>query len=118
MFTRIYWIDARSAGRLAIMPRPRAGDWLEDEVRDWREAGIDMVVSLLQQTEIAELGLGPEAGLCRARGMEFVSFPIPDRGVPASLRKAAAVVARVRERLTAGQADRKSTRLNSSHVSE
>jgi protein-tyrosine phosphatase len=23
-----------------------------------------------------------EAGLCRASGIEFVSFPIPDRGVP------------------------------------
>jgi hypothetical protein len=57
MFPRVYWIHAPKAGRLAIMPRPRAGDWLEDEIASWKEAGIDTVVSLLEREEIAELGL-------------------------------------------------------------
>jgi protein-tyrosine phosphatase len=69
---------------LAIMPRPRAGDWLEDEISSWQTAGIRTVVSLLEAHEVAELGLTEEARLCSARGIEFVSFPIPDRGVPAS----------------------------------
>ena len=35
------------AGRLAIMARPRAGDWLEDEISGWRAQGVEIVVSLL-----------------------------------------------------------------------
>jgi hypothetical protein len=31
MSTGPYWIDTGHAGRLAILPRPRGGDWLEDE---------------------------------------------------------------------------------------
>jgi hypothetical protein len=104
MFTWIYWIHAPKAGRLAIMPRPRAGDWLEDEIAGWKEAGIDTVVSLLEREEIAELGLGSEAELCSAKGMEFVSFPIPDRGVPASPCDATVVIGLLCTRLTAGKA--------------
>jgi protein-tyrosine phosphatase len=66
------------------MPRPRAGDWLEDEVRAWRAAGVDLVVSLLTASEVAELGLVEEAKICSAHGIEFLSFPVPDRQVPAS----------------------------------
>jgi protein-tyrosine phosphatase len=44
--------------------------------------GLEIVVSLLEREEIFELGLQRESELCRARGIEFVSFPIPDRGVP------------------------------------
>lgn len=70
---------------LAIMPRPRAGDWLEDEVGQWQREGLSTVVSLLEPTEIAELELGAEPTLCASLGIEFLSFPIPDRGVPASV---------------------------------
>jgi protein-tyrosine phosphatase len=67
------------------MPRPRAGDWLEDEIAGWRRAGIDIVVSLLEHTEVAELDLLHEPALCRAAEIEFRSFPIRDRHVPTSL---------------------------------
>jgi protein-tyrosine phosphatase len=69
---------------LAIMPRPRAGDWLEDEIGKWHREGLATVVSLLEPAEVVELELGAEPGLCASRGIEFLSFPIPDRGVPAS----------------------------------
>ena len=36
MHTELYWIPGPWLGRLAIMPRPRGGDWLEDEIRSWR----------------------------------------------------------------------------------
>lgn len=66
------------------MPRPRGGDWLEDEVRAWRGAGVDVIVSLLTSDEIAELELVHEAQLCEANGIRFLSLPIVDYGVPAS----------------------------------
>ena len=96
----VYWIDmhlspprppggGKCAGRLAIMARPRAGDWLEDEVTGWKAEGINTVVSLLERDEVEELGLALEATLCARQGIEFISFPIPDRGVPASAPSAA-----------------------------
>ncbi len=53
----VYWIEGVPTGKVAIVPRPRGGDWLEDEVRAWRAAGIDVVVSLLTDDEVRELGL-------------------------------------------------------------
>jgi hypothetical protein len=61
---KVHWIDTPSPGRLAIMPRPRAGDWIADEVGGWKTAGIDLVVSLLEPHEVVELGLHGEASLC------------------------------------------------------
>ena len=84
MRAEIYWVQGPWTGRLAIMPRPRGGDWLEDEVRDWRSAGIDVVVCTLTSDEVAELNLAQEAALCEANGIEYLAFPIVDRGVPRS----------------------------------
>ena len=86
MGTELYWIPGSCHSRMAILPRPRGGDWLEDEVRAWRLAGVDVIVSLLTSDEVADLDLAQEAGFCQAKGMEFLSFPIVDRGVPASRR--------------------------------
>jgi protein-tyrosine phosphatase len=83
----IYWLDLPEPGRLAIIPRPRAGDWLRDEIAGWKTEGINLVVSLLQHHEVAELELHEEPTCCRATDIEFVSFPIPDRGVPESMRE-------------------------------
>ncbi len=94
MHPKVHWIEAPLAGRLAIVPRPRAGDWLNDEIAGWRAEGIDLVVSLLESEEVAELGLHGEAGLCDEHTIEFVSFPVPDRGVPSS-RPAASALARL-----------------------
>jgi protein-tyrosine phosphatase len=80
--SRLHWIELSAAGRIAISARPRADDWLETEVGEWKASGLDMVVSLLERDEISELGLQREAELCRSSGIEFLSFPIPDRGVP------------------------------------
>lgn len=47
MRNETYWVNGPWLGKLAIGPRPRGGDWLEDEVSAWRLAGIDAVLSLL-----------------------------------------------------------------------
>jgi len=84
MRTKLYRIEGPWPGQLAIVPRPRGGDWLEDEVRAWQQAGLDVIVSLLTRDEAANLDLAQEAALCRAYGLEFFSFPIIDGGVPSS----------------------------------
>lgn len=81
----IFWVPDLDRARLAVMPRPRGGEWLSDEVASWRRAGIDRVVSLLEAQEARGLGLAEERALCEANGLTFTSFPVQDRGVPASL---------------------------------
>src|SRR6516165_8724703 len=95
MRTELYWIAGPWPGRLAIMPRPRGGDWLEDEVRSWRRFGVDVVLSLLTPDEIAELSLADEQELCRANGIQLLSFPITDRGVPSSKQATLEIVTKL-----------------------
>jgi len=78
----IYWIDAGVPMRLAIMARPRAGEWLADEVANWEREGVEIVASLLEPDEVRELELEQEPTLCRRHGIEFRSFPIPDHSLP------------------------------------
>jgi protein-tyrosine phosphatase len=103
MRTELYWINGPWLGRLAVTPRPRGGDWLEDEVRSWRKAGVDVVVSLLASDEVGEFDLSGEDELCRANGIQFNSFPIADRGVPLSKDAAAELVGRLVKSLTEGK---------------
>jgi protein-tyrosine phosphatase len=85
MKAEIYWVPGPWPGRLGIVPRPRGGDWLADEVRAWRAAGLDTITSLLSPEEVSELDLQEEETLCGEEGLEFRAFPIPDYGVPRSL---------------------------------
>ena len=80
----VHPIQGPWAGQLAILARPRGNDWLTDEVRAWREAGIDVVVSLLTGPENIELGLTEEPTIAHNLGLSFVSFPIADYSVPES----------------------------------
>src|SRR5688572_19290283 len=84
MKSNIYWIPGAWTGRLAILARPRGNDWLRDEIQGWRDAGVQIVVSLLGSEEEMELGLAEEAQLVPASGLRFISFPIEDYGVPSS----------------------------------
>src|SRR5215831_8400077 len=74
MRSNIHWIEVPLAGRLAIVPRPRSGDWLNDEIAGWKAEGVDLMVGLLESEEVAELDLHSEAGLCDKHAIEFVPF--------------------------------------------
>ncbi len=78
MYSPIYWVN----DWLGLAARPRAGDWLSDEVWAWQRAGVGYVVSLLTPAEVDELGLGAEPELVRKAGLTFTALPVPDRGVP------------------------------------
>jgi hypothetical protein len=80
--TKLHWIKLPPPGRLAISARPRGGDWLESELFAWRALGIDTVVSLLEPAEQTELELANERDTAQIYKLRFVSFPIPDRGIP------------------------------------
>jgi protein-tyrosine phosphatase len=78
MIARPYWITSQ----LAIVPRPQGDESLDDEMLALRAAGIDVVVSMLQEAEARELGLDREASSAQEKGLQFINFPVPDGGVP------------------------------------
>ena len=103
MRTELDWIEGAWRGRLAIMPRPRGGDWLEEEIQSWRRSGVDVVVSLLTREEQTELNLRDEESICRANSIEFISFPIVDRSVPSSAEAFSEQMIKLAEHLANGQ---------------
>ena len=103
MGAKVFWITGPWRGRLGIVPRPRGGEWLDDETRTWRDAGIDVVVSLLEPDEEEELALTGESASSVASGLDFRSFPIADRGVPSSHEAVAQLVDHIVDALHAGK---------------
>ena len=77
-----FWIPTDTPGRLAILARPRGGDWLPDEVAAWKRAGLHTVVSLLGEDEEADLELSDEASECARTDLQFIAAPVMDRGLP------------------------------------
>jgi protein-tyrosine phosphatase len=98
----VYWIKGSWPGRLAILARPRGEDWLTDEVAGWRDAGLDVVVSLLTPAEDSELGLSDEARIVRQQGLTFINFPISDYSVPTSKGQTQKLARELEERLSDG----------------
>jgi protein tyrosine phosphatase (PTP) superfamily phosphohydrolase (DUF442 family) len=80
--TELFWIQTPGPGRLAVMPRPRGGTWLDDEIRAMKDDGIDILVSLLTPQEEALLGLEREGDTARRHGLTFHAHPVWDRGIP------------------------------------
>src|SRR3972149_2241587 len=103
MEAKVFWLAGPWQGRLGIVPGPRGAEWLDDETRAWREAGIDIVVSLLMPDEEAELALAGESASSAASGLEFRSFPIPDRSVPNSREAVVQLVDYIVDALHAGK---------------
>jgi len=103
MKAQVYWVDGPWPGCIGIVPRPRGGDWLEGDVHAWQQAGLVRVVSLLTPSEVTDLDLSKEEGWCQTHGIQFMSFPVPDRSVPASERAVFALVHQLEHALAAGE---------------
>jgi protein-tyrosine phosphatase len=78
----IYKIESIGNGFLAVMAKPVAGEWIEDEFFGIAKEGINQIVSLLEPQEAYTVGLQEEKQLSEKNGMTFISFPIQDRGLP------------------------------------
>ncbi|CAN5820702.1 hypothetical protein BH20ACI4_BH20ACI4_32140 [soil metagenome] len=82
MTAEVFWTKEKYPGRIALVPRPRGGEWLEDEAAAWSNAGLDVIVSMLDAEETQSFELEREAEFCAANGIEFVACPVADRSVP------------------------------------
>ncbi len=103
MSTQLYWVNGPWRGKLSLAARPRGGDWLEDEMAEWRRNGVDTVLSLLTPEEEQDLDLKRESQEVGARGMTFASLPIPDRQVPNSESEVSGILDRIEADLSAGK---------------
>jgi protein-tyrosine phosphatase len=101
MIPQVYRIAISGPGFLAVMARPRPGDWLRDEIRGLGQLGFSTIASLLELREATELDLVSEGAIAGEVGLKFVNFPVPDRGTPFDTRMfrqfAAGLAADVRE---------------------
>lgn len=101
--TRLFFARSDLPGRLAVATCPAGGRGLPADLQEWCGEGIQLVVSLLGANEAEELGVGDEAGLCRQVGLDFISVPTMDHGVPTSTGAFDAAVALALDRLVGGE---------------
>lgn len=100
---KVYWIEGPWPGRLAIVSRPRGGEGLEDDVRIWKEADLDVIVSLLTPDETVQWELAAEGQLCQKCNIRFLDFPIEDHGVPISQADTFELASKLHNALASGQ---------------
>ncbi|MFZ6778234.1 protein-tyrosine phosphatase family protein [Undibacterium sp. Ji83W] len=98
----IYKVTQIGQGFLAVMAKPVAGEWIEDEFRGIAQFGISRLVSLLETHEIRDLGLQTAPDLCAANQINFMHYPIKDRGLPSSFSATQKLVTQLHDDLLKG----------------
>ena len=81
--TEVFRIDSIGKGCLAIMAHPASTGSVASTISEIAALGFHQVVSLLEPAEADVLGLAQEAELVTAQSMKFISYAIPDMGLPA-----------------------------------
>jgi protein-tyrosine phosphatase len=99
----VLWIEEANPSRLAIVLRPRGSEGLQADLELVREAGVDVLVSLLTADDNEDLGLASEGTLAEQLGMKFISYPILDRCTPSDLASFRGLVADLRDQVRAGK---------------
>lgn len=78
----LFRVPTPHAGRLAVVERPRGGDWLRGDMAALRIAGVDTLVSALVDEEMRSTWLEAEAEAAREAALRFVRLPIANLGTP------------------------------------
>ena len=102
MKTDVYPITSAQPHRVALISRPRGGDWLPDEIGTLLHQGFQVIVSMLTDAEASELGLLEERQECLQRHIAFEQVPIPDRAVPSDRDAFLSAVEHIAEQVRAG----------------
>ncbi len=91
------------APRLAIVLRPRGGRFLRSEIMKFKEAGIRILVSLMEANEAVSFGLAEEPQIAEELGLMFMPFPMRDHSIPKDPVSFRGFVQDLAERLKAGR---------------
>ncbi|BDG06524.1 cyclin-dependent kinase inhibitor 3 family protein [Anaeromyxobacter oryzae] len=98
-------------GRLGFCPAPgrwradvtlERGRLLDDDLASLRAFGTTTLVVLLEEEEMARIGLAGLLEQARRAGLEALWFPIPDGAAPSDLEATARLVERIVDRLASG----------------
>lgn len=98
----IYNVQAIGSGSLTIMAKPESGDLMEQEFSGIASAGINKIVCLLESHESIALGLEKEKIMTERHGMEYLSYPIVDRGLPLVVNEFAEFTKRLHNEMSGG----------------
>jgi len=98
----LFKIESIGKGFIAIMAYPGKEQDAAAAIAALARDGIRQVVSLLEPAEAQALGLEREAQLVAAESMTFISLPIPDMGLPASVRAFAGLARDLYRQVDAG----------------
>ena len=98
----IFRVADLGEGFLAVMGMPGTYEPLRESFDGLARLEIDVVVSLLQESEALDLGLSDERAACESAGLEFLSFPIKDRGLPSDAEAVSRFSKRAHARITSG----------------
>ncbi len=79
---RIATLDAPKGGRLGLCRLPGRSGALDEDVAAIADWGASVVVSMTPREEMVGKGAGSLPDALRARGIEWLAFPITDFGVP------------------------------------
>lgn len=75
----VIWLAGIEPLRVTVTACPRP-----EQYAAFRQAGVDVLVSMLETHERQWLGVRDSEALCAAQGIEFVNVPVPDHSVPES----------------------------------
>lgn len=98
----IYSIACDAPGTLYIMPKP-SSDWLDDDIAAYHSMEMNKVVSLLTSDEAYDLNLQNERAACEAQKIDYVQFPIIDRGLPVDRKAFSELSTEIRKDLADGR---------------
>jgi protein-tyrosine phosphatase len=101
--SEIFWIEIEPRVPLAVVLCPRGDRLLQDEIVQFKQGGIQTLVSLLEEDEAEWLGLAEEGPLAARLGLNFLSHPIPDTQVPQNAAEFQIFVRDLASRLRAGE---------------
>ena len=90
------------AGRPSYPDEPPSRDKVEKGARAWREAGVGLVVSLIEDWEVPRRAPGLFEALAR-EGVDLRRFPIADFGVPTDVPAFGRLLDEVGGRLAEGE---------------
>ncbi|MCU7723646.1 hypothetical protein ODJ79_07980 [Actinoplanes sp. KI2] len=82
MTASLHVIAGMGSGQLATIAHPRGDGWPAERLSELADTGVTVLVSALTTAEQQRLGLGGTAAEAARLGVEFVSFPIAEGGLP------------------------------------
>ncbi len=98
----VYKISSIGKGFVATMACPSLKADAAASMINIVRHGIEQVVSLLEPGEARNLGLDDEREQVEAHAMGFISFPIPDMGVPPSVEEYARLSSKLFHQINSG----------------